>query len=1103
MGHTLPLWDVENRLAGGFGDPLAHASMPGWYCAKVLTWDLHTTQFLAPAGVDLNNNYDSPFPLVLTCAFQSLGPHAQFHIFAALEILLILLTAWLVARRLFPDRELWQIAYIGFAWWTGFYMARVHQHYTLLAGIWGFQAMIWMALTLDWRNWKRMAGYGAVAGLVFVGTFHNIAMLSVPFAILLGRSLWRAERNLKTLASVTVAGMTLCLTFFFFFGPSLLGYLAGDLPRAFGDRGLYNLDLASPLLPWMNSKLYEWFGVTSPLDFERYNGLDLVVFALVVVAAVRRELLRLPLAKPLLAIALLSWLCSLGPEFRFWGQVLTTNPLESLIGTLPPFGFSRTPARFFIVSVLALTFLAFAFLATRKLPAWLPLALIAWVALTGPALNGEWTVPTVEFRPIFPMQALGQIRSDQESKIVLTIPTALASDPTHNFMQLFHQKPITSGYLAYTAHTPKALAFMNSDPILSQMNCDGAIFAFRGDGIFTTPELVRAHLIRTGIRYVIANKMLIAQPQCQKLMAGCKIWVANRGYASLKKIKDSPFYKSSDFWWLTAILAVTALVFGYLLSAPRLTWDDDSNIFANPFYKMGLWQPFWVQSYFGLYVPVTSTVWQIVFTLGGGEVWPFRVLNLLLHAGCVILVYFMLRDLMRRWELDRTAVLIAVTVFALHPLQVHTVAWISGGRDLLSTFLALSALAVYFSRNTWNGFALATFLFLLALLAKPAVVVLPAIVVILNWILHGKPSKKIWAQMAIWGAFSFFVIILTRQAQQAFLDQDISLFQRGLIMLDTYSFYLQKFIFPYPLSANYGRTPQVALADPGMIWSALLGLGILGGLLLLAWRTDRRYALIAVWFIALLPVSGIVNFGFQLISTVSDHYNYMPMAALAALIALMLSRIDWRRLTRFAEPAILVALIMGLGFMSWQRVHAWEGDAAFFTDMQRTAPDSYSTAIGMSVVECDERKNYDDGVRWTEKALKAQPNDIKALANQAYCYLHAKNYFRVMELEYYLDKLDLEELEASQPTAYSSLLASIGTAYVEQQQYEDGYQFLCEAYRVLPSEPSHARNLQIGARILQEHGITPNCESPERYPEDDAGGAEPPEPVEPVWPPAQ
>lgn len=553
----------------------------------------------------------------------------------------------------------------------------------------------------------------------------------------------------------------------------------------------------------------------------------------------------------------------------------------------------------------------------------------------------------------------------------------------------------------------------------------------------------------------------------------------------------------SNAIWLILILLAAAVVYARLISAPALTWDDDSNIFANPHFQAGEWAIFWQEPYFGLYIPVTSWIWGALYNLGQGSFVPFRVLNLVLHLANSFMVFVLLRGLAARWSLPAVSVLLGTAIFALHPVQVNTVAWISGGRDLLAAFFALASLCVYFGNRppggetSYSRFALATALFLTSTLCKPSTAVLPLVVLGVEVLLDGSIRKVTALCLSLWSFFAGAVAWLNHMAQDQFAEPSLSVFQRLLVVLDTYSFYLQKFVAPVDLTANYARTPESALASGTMTASVVMTIAVLAGFCFLSWRRDRRYLLILIWFAAMLPVSGLWPFAYQKVSTVSDHYNYLPMALMAAMTAFVLSRVDWDKLAKPVSHTLLIIVVLLLSTLSWNRAQAWTNDVQFFTDMSQHSPESYATALGMSIVMCEDLQQFEDGIKWTEAALKAKPLDILALANQAFCFLNARNYFRVIELEYYLGQLDIEELEQNQPTAYSSLLASIGTAYIEQQEYEDGFQFLCEAYRVKPGESSHLTNLNIAKDLLKAKGIEPTCEQVQ---------AEEESPIQEIWP---
>jgi protein O-mannosyl-transferase len=562
------------------------------------------------------------------------------------------------------------------------------------------------------------------------------------------------------------------------------------------------------------------------------------------------------------------------------------------------------------------------------------------------------------------------------------------------------------------------------------------------------------------------------------------------------KTNDS---RCSPALWLIVVLLAGATVYGRLIFAPSLTWDDDTNIFANPHFLSGEWAIFWKEPYFGLYIPITSWIWGAVYNLGQGSAVPFRVLNLVLHLVNSFAVFLLLRGLAARWTLPAVSVLIGTTIFALHPLQVNTVAWLSGGRDLLASFFALLCLCVYFGNRTPGGetsysrFALATALFLASTLCKPSTAVLPLVVLGVELLLEGTVRKMTALYLSLWTFFGGAIAWLTHLAQGPYDEATFSIFDRTLVVLDTYSFYLQKFVAPFELSANYGRTPESALASGTIVASVVMTIAVLAGFSFLSWKRDHRYLLILTWFAAMLPVSGVWPFAYQRVSTVSDHYNYLPMALLAATTAFVLSRVHWDRLAKPVAHAVMAILVLMLSTLSWNRAQAWTNDVEFFTDMSQHSPESYATALGMSIVMCEDLQQFEDGIKWTEAALKAKPLDILALANQAFCFLHARNYFRVIELEYYLGQLDIEEIEQNQPTAYSSLLASIGTAYIEQQEYEDGFEFLCEAFRVNPGDNGHSANLNVAKDLLRSKGIEPTCEQVQVEGEDE-------NPIQEIWP---
>lgn len=517
--HTSTLWSPSERLAGSMGDTLAHASLPQWFCRNVVMGDLHLDRFLAPWGADAATNYDSPFPLILTCPLVELGGPVQFHFFVFLQICLIVIGAWSVARQIFPANEVWQVAYVLFVWFTGFYFAQSLEHFTLFSGIWGFQFVLWSALTANPRSRANMSVRGLFIGLVFAGTFHNLAMLAIPVLALGAWAVYRQwpMRNVEAL-NLLISAAIAFIVIGVLFAPAIHAYITQDLVSTSGVRGLYSADLIGLFIPSITSRLYYWaFEVVKvPFSlithFERINSMDILVWIPLFASLGIRKFWRQSSYRILAGLAVLFFFLSLGPVVEFQETALFANPLNWLLNVFP-LSLSRTPGRLLLVTVLALTFIAFC--ASRDLWArkkWfngLGLGVIFWALLTGPGLNDTPFVRTTEIDAFLPRNALNIIRDSTLGKIVGHIPAAPIADASQNFLQLYHGKPITAGYLAYTAYTGKKFDW----PLEGLNPCSSTLPI-----VPATPELIRNSLIGFGIRHLIVNRDLIMDPTCESVV---------------------------------------------------------------------------------------------------------------------------------------------------------------------------------------------------------------------------------------------------------------------------------------------------------------------------------------------------------------------------------------------------------------------------------------------------------------------------------------------------------------------------------------------------------------------------------------------------------
>lgn len=466
----------------------------------------------------------------------------------------------------------------------------------------------------------------------------------------------------------------------------------------------------------------------------------------------------------------------------------------------------------------------------------------------------------------------------------------------------------------------------------------------------------------------------------------------------------------------------------------------------------------WASPFFGTYIPVTHTLWAALWKIGAGEVWPFRVLNLSLHITNTLLVCFGVRRFGKALGfVGRSDWIAAVAagLFALHPLQVHTVAWVSGGRDLLAAFFALSALLIFSNKKSVGNTSFSTLFFALALLSKPSVASVPLAVILFEYLYRRRVSGRTATLMSVWTLLSIGVAICTFGSQGEEVPDIGYGLSRAWIVLDTFGFHLNKVFFPVHLTADYGRTPFFVLSSwTSWIVTVPLAICVLVGCLKA--HNSLRFGIL--WFILLLPVSGIVRFVFQLNSTVSDHYNYLPLAVIAACAAAFLGVFVSRKIV---ISTAVFAVFSLFAFLSWQRVDVWRDSRIFFEDMAAHNPSSYIAAVSLAVHDCSSVETSEQGLKRLEIAFKVRPQDLVAAQVRAACLFRLSRFDQILGLERSFSSAKfVSQLEQHDPAA-SSLFGIIGLAWFHSGRLEKALSYFCEAFRILPTHSDHAENARL------------------------------------------
>ena len=439
---------------------------------------------------------------------------------------------------------------------------------------------------------------------------------------------------------------------------------------------------------------------------------------------------------------------------------------------------------------------------------------------------------------------------------------------------------------------------------------------------------------------------------------------------------------------LLLVLACTVLAFGQIAGHDFLSWDDDVFLYQNPNLNPptgASLKAVWTGPYAHLYAPVTYTAWWALArtfgTPGPGGTWLVsptvpHVASLLVHLLVVALAYLLLLELVRSpWAAGVGAML-----FALHPLQVETVAWGSELKDLLGGLFGLLAVLLYVQARRRERIALhvlATSVFALAVLSKPNLVALPLVALVVDWLLLRTPPKRALAWVAPWLALGLAHALLTRAVQPPSPLLTLPLWQRVFVAGDALAFYLGKLAWPLRMAADYGRQPQVVAAHWWGHATWLAPAALLG--VLVALRGKSRWALPGLlWFgLALSPVLGLLPFDFQQYSTVADHYAYLAMFGPALALAGLALHLKGF----YARLPLLLLLVLlmaqsGLQTMNWQR------NEVFWRHTLEVNPRSSLAYNNLGAVYLLSHKLPEAAAQF-EAALQLQPADADALVNLA------------------------------------------------------------------------------------------------------------------------
>jgi protein O-mannosyl-transferase len=558
------------------------------------------------------------------------------------------------------------------------------------------------------------------------------------------------------------------------------------------------------------------------------------------------------------------------------------------------------------------------------------------------------------------------------------------------------------------------------------------------------------------------------------------------------------------------LLAVATLaVYGQVAHHSFINYDDQDYVTRNAHVQAGLsWQTFtWALTATEAdnWHPLTWLSHALDCQLYGLNAGGHHFTNVLFHVLNVVILFLLL--LRTTGAMGRS--LLVAALFALHPLNVESVAWIAERKNVLSTLFFLLALGAYGwyarSPNLKRYFAL-TALFILALAAKPMVITLPFVLLLLDYwplkriqgwgtLLASSPKKgknrtgrseNIASEpeftqasfprlvleklplLAFCAGSAVLTVIAQRQAIRS--TEYVPFFLRVENALWAYATYLWKAFFPLRLVPFY---PYSSLAA----WQVGLAALVLLSVSVVVWkqRFTRRYLLTGwLWYLGtLVPVIGLVQVGDQ---AVADRYAYIPLIGIFVMI--VWSAADWaygkktdsKNITLQWRAALALTILCLLSFLTWRQVGYWQSDFDLWPHTLAAWPDNPlgEKNLGDALL-ADGRP--EEALPFLQKAAQLNPDDPDRHANLGHVPEAVSEFQTAVPLT----------SDAALQARYYESLASLYDMLGDYQKVTDNYRqalkldpqqasgMIERISRDIADQPTGPRYLQLGV-LLQEAG---------------------------------
>jgi Flp pilus assembly protein TadD len=534
------------------------------------------------------------------------------------------------------------------------------------------------------------------------------------------------------------------------------------------------------------------------------------------------------------------------------------------------------------------------------------------------------------------------------------------------------------------------------------------------------------------------------------------------------------------FFIIAALVIATLIAYEPIRHNGFVTYDDGQYIYDNPQITAGIsWQSLGqalTKPHFFMWHPLTTISHMLDCQFFGLNPLGHHFVSLLLHITNVLLLFWILKNITDSASSPQAGTMwasaFAAAVFALHPVQVESVAWASERKTVLSGLLLLLTMATYirYARQPRLGRYLVVLLvFGLCIMTKPVVVTLPLALLLLDYwpldrVRWEQPAKtKSNQKSAGWLiaekipliAISVLLSVMTYVAQKQGgivpTLEKMPLDYRAANMFLTYVRYIGKMIWPSGLAVCYPH-PRAILSDGPVVTCMMLFI-VLTILSIYIGRRKKYAAVGWLWYVGtLVPVIGLVQSGAQ---AMANRYMYIPMLGLLIIIGWSVKDLIINRpRIRIAATVIGVIALLSLLILTRMQVRHWQNTLTLFEYTLSVTKDNPVIENSYGVALFNEGRT-EEAERHLRNAVQISPVFVDARNNLAKVYLKEGKYNEAIANLY-------EIIRRNEGTA--EVYYNLAAALEMQKKYEDAIKYYAKSLELNPRDP--AANKRMGITLL-------------------------------------